>query len=91
MCFLQPKADHQGTENPFLDFRWIGFYIVEKVLLNNKYSVRKPGRNKTQVLLCMRLRLFTPRQPTSNVQNTSQEQKPNPEIIIKHDDLYARA
>ena len=41
-CFiLQPKADHQGSKIPFRDFRWIGPYIVEKVLPNNNYIVRK--------------------------------------------------
>ena len=36
----------------------------------------------------MRLRLFTPRQPIPDVQTTSQEWKPHPEVIIKHDDQY---
>ena len=53
--------------------------------------VRKLGTNKTQVPLCMRLRLFTPRQPIPDVQRTTQELKPDPEVIIKHDNLYARA
>ena len=39
----------------------------------------------------MRLRLITPRQPIPDVQTTRQEWKPDPEVIIKHDDLYARA
>ena len=39
----------------------------------------------------MRLRLFTPRQPIPDVQTTSHEWKPDTEVIIKHDDLYARA
>ena len=47
---LQPKADHQGSKIPFTEFRWMGPYIVEKVLPNNKYLVRKIGTDKTQVL-----------------------------------------
>ena len=39
----------------------------------------------------MRLRLFTPRQPIPGVQKISQEWKTDPEVIIKHDGLYARA
>ena len=39
----------------------------------------------------MRLRVLTPRQPIPDVQATSHEWKPDPEVIIKHDDLYARA
>ena len=39
----------------------------------------------------MRLRPFTPRQPIPHVQTTAQEWKLDPEVIIRHDDLYARA
>ena len=87
---LEPKADHQGRKSPFTEFRWIGPNIVEKALPNNNYLVPKLGSNKTQVLRRMRLRLSTPRQPIPDVQTTSHEWKPDPEVIIKHDDLYAR-
>ena len=39
----------------------------------------------------MKLRQFTPHQPTPDIQITPREWKPDPEVIIKHDDLYARA
>ena len=39
----------------------------------------------------MRLRLFTPKQPIPDVKTTSNEWKPDSEVIIEHDDLYARA
>ena len=39
----------------------------------------------------MRLRLLTPGQPIRDVQTTSLEWKLGPEVIIEHDDLYARA
>ena len=39
VCILQPKADHQRSKIPFTDFRWIGPYIIEKVLPNNNYLV----------------------------------------------------
>ena len=38
-----------------------------------------------------RLRQFTPRQPIPVLQIRPREWKPDPEVIIKHDDLYARA
>ena len=38
---LQPKADHQGSKNPFTDFCWIGLYIFEKVLPNINYWYAK--------------------------------------------------
>ena len=88
---LQPKADHQGSKIPFADFRWIGPYIIEKVLPNNNYVVRKIGTNKTQNLHRMGLRQFTPGQLIPDTPVTPREWQPDPEVIIGHDDLYARA
>ena len=39
----------------------------------------------------MRLRQFTAHQPISDTQITPRDCKPDPEVIIKHDGLYARA
>ena len=88
---LQPKADHQGSKIPFTEFRWIGPYIIEKILPNNNYLVRKIGTNKTEVLHRMRMRQFTPRQPPAEIQVKPQEHKSDPEVSLNHDDLYARA
>ena len=71
--FLQQKADHQGSKIPVTEFQWIGPYIIEKVLPNNNYLVRKIGTNKTQVLNCMRMRQFTPRQPPDDIPIMPQE------------------
>ena len=84
---LQPKADHQWSKIPFIDFRWISPYVVEKALPKNNYLVRKLGTNKNQVLRRMRLRLFTPIQPIPDVQITSQGWKPDPGVTIKNEDL----
>ena len=88
---LQPKADHQGSKIPFTDFRWIGPYIIEKVLPNKNYLVGKIGTNKTQILHRMRLRQFRPRQLLPDIPVTQREWQPDPEVVITHDDLYARA
>ena len=88
---LQSKLDHQGSKLPFTDFRWNGPYNIEKVLPNNNYLVRKTGTNKTQVLQPRRLRQITPLQHIPETQITPREMKPDPEVIIKHDGLYARA
>ena len=88
---LQPKADHQGSKIPLTEFRWMGPYIVEKVLPNNNYLVRKIGTDKTQVLHWMRMRQFTPRQPPVDIRVKPHEYKSDPEVSINHDDLYARA
>ena len=39
----------------------------------------------------MRLRQFTPRQQLPDIPITPREWQPDPEILIKHGDLYARA
>ena len=88
---LQPKADHQRSKIPFTEFRWMGPYIVEKVLPNNKSLVLKMGTDKTQVLHRMRMRQFTPRQPPADIRVNAHEYKPDPEVSINDDDLYARA
>ena len=88
---LQPKADHQGSKIPFTDFGWIGPYIIEKVLPNNYYLVRKIGTDKAQTLHRLRLRQFTRREPIPDTPITPCEWRPDPEVVITHDDIYARA
>ena len=87
---LQPRADHQGSKIPFTDFRWIGPYIIEKVLPDNNYLVRKIGAKKTQIPNRLRLRQFTRRKPIPDIPITPREWRPDPEVVITHDDLYAR-
>ena len=67
---LQSKVDHQGSTFPFTEFRWIGPYIYEKVLIYNNYLVRKNGTNKTQVLHRMQMHQFTPRQTPPDIRIT---------------------
>ena len=88
---LQSKADHQMIKIPFTEFRWIRLYLVEKVLTNNNYLVRKIGTNKTQVLHRLRMRQFTPRQPPADIRITPQKRRRDPDVSLKHDYLYARA
>ena len=59
-CFiLKPLADHPGSKIPFREFRWIGPYVIEKVLPNANYIVRKLNSNKTQILHQISLRKYT--------------------------------
>ena len=88
---LQLKTDYQGSKFPFTEVRWLGPYIIEKVLPNSNYLVRKIGTNKKHVLHRMRMHQFTPCQSPLDIRITSQEWKPDPEVSRKHDDLYARA
>ena len=57
---LQPKADHQGSKIPFRNFRRIGLYIIEKLLPNKNFLVRKICALKMQVLHRLRLTIHTP-------------------------------
>ena len=52
---------------------------------------RKIGTKNTQIFHRMRLRQFTPREPISDIPITPREWQPDPEVVKKHDDLYARA
>ena len=88
---LQPKADHQGSKIPFTEFRWIGPYILEKLLPNNNYLVRKIGSDKTQVLHRIKMRQLRPRQPPADITVNPQKYKSDPEVSLNHDDLFARA
>ena len=45
---LQPRTDQRASTIPFCHFRWIGPYLVEKVLPNKIYIVQKLNTNKTQ-------------------------------------------
>ena len=90
-CFvLQPKADHQGSKIPFRDYRWVGPFVVQKVLPNENYIVRRINTNKTQILHRIRFKKFVPNQP---LEDNFREQRlqPNEEIVIPQDDLYVIA
>ena len=87
-CFiLQPTADHQGSKIPFREYRWIGPYVVEKVLPNDNYIVRILNLNKTKILHRILLRKYEPNivlqeiRPKGNLQ-------PDNEIVIPQDDFY---
>ena len=87
-CFiLQPIADHQGSKIPFREYMWIGPYVVEKVLPNGNYIVRKLKSNKTQILHRIRLRKYEPNTVLQDVRPEGNLQ-PDDEIIIPQDDLY---
>ena len=87
-CFvLQPKADNQGSKIPFRGYRWVGPFIVQKVLPNENYIVRRINTNKTQILHRIRLKKFVPNQPLED-NFREQQLQPDEEIVIPQDDLY---
>ena len=87
-CFiLQPIADHQGSKIPFREFRWTGPYIIEQVLPNENYIVRKLNSNNTQILHRIRLRKYEPNVPLRDERPEGNLQ-PDEDIVIPQDDLY---
>ena len=87
-CFiLQPIADHQGSKIPFREYRWTGPYIVEKVLPNDNYIVRKLNSNKTQILHRIRLRKYEPNTDLRDIRPEGNLQQDD-EIVTPQDDLY---
>ena len=90
-CFiLQPKVDHQGSKIPFRDFRWIGPYLVEEILLNNNYIDRKLNSNETQILHRIRLRKNNAEKPPEDDYQETQWQIDD-NIVLPQDDLYTLA
>ena len=89
-CFVsQPKAGHQGSRIPFRDYRWVGPFLVQKVLPNENYVIRRLNTKKTQILHLHRIRLkkFVPNKPLEG--NFREERlQPGEETVIPQDDLY---
>ena len=84
---LQPNADSQASKIPFREYRWIGSSVALTVLSNDNYIVRRLNSNKTQILLCIRLKNFVPNAPLEN-NNDGEKLQPDNEIVIPQDDLY---
>ena len=87
-CFvLQPKADSQASKIPFREYRWIGPFVIQKVLSNDNYIVRRLNTNKTQILHRIRLKKFVPNAPLEDKYD-GEKLQPDNEIVIPQDDLY---
>ena len=87
-CFvLQPKADSQASKIPFKEYRWIGPFVIQKVLSNDNYIVRRLNTNKTQILHRIRLKKFVPNAPLEDKYD-GEKLQPDYEIVIPQDDLY---
>ena len=66
------------------EFRWIGPYVIEKVLPNENYIVRKLN---SQILHPIRLPKYTPNTKITDVRPEGNLQADD-EIVIPQDDLY---
>ena len=90
-CFiLQPEADNPGSKLPCRDSIWIRAYLMEKVLPNKNYIVRKLNNNKTQILHGFRLRTYNPGRPSEDNYQEAQW-KVDDNIVFLQDDLYTLA
>ena len=88
-CFLlQPKADKQASKIPFKEYRWTGPFVVQTVLSNDNYIVRRLNTNKTQRLHRIRLKKFVPNAPLEDKYD-GEKLQPDNEIVIPQDDLYS--
>ena len=88
-CFiLQPKGDSQASKIPFREYRWIGPFVVQTVLSNDNYIVRRLNTNKTQILHRIRLKKFVPNAPLED-KYEGEKLQPDNEIVIPQDDLYS--
>ena len=59
-CFiLHSKTDSQGSKNLFWYYRWIGLFVIQKILSNEYFIVRRVNTNKTQILHRIRLKKCT--------------------------------
>ena len=87
-CFVQqPIADSQASKIPFREYMWIGPFVVQRVLSNDNYIVRRLNTNKTQILHRIRLKKFVPNTPLEDKYSGGKLQ-PDEERVIPQDDLY---
>ena len=83
---LQPKADHHGSKIRFRDYRGVGPFILQRVLPNENYIVRRLNTNKTQILHRILLIKFVPNPPLEDNFRENRLQ-PDEEIFIPQDDF----
>ena len=80
------------AKNHFSAFCWVGFYFIEKKLTQEHLLDTKncTGQNKRPYLRST-TNVYAWRTPLPDVRTTSQEWRPDPKIVKRHDDLFARA
>ena len=74
----------------FRDLRWIGPYVIEKVLPNKNCAVRRINTNNTQNLHQVRLRKYNRYQPLDDPYQNEQTQRDSI-IVLPQDHLYTIA
>ena len=90
LLILQPKADSQGSKIPLRDYKWIGFFVIQNVLPNDKYIVRSLNNNKTKSSKSSQQissKKFVANAPLED-EYRGEKQQPDDEIVKLQDDLY---
>ena len=85
------KMDHQGSKVPFLDFRWIGTFVIEKVLPNNNCVVRQINTNETQFLPRYSLRICNSDETLDDSTHHNKKLEREENIVVPQDHLYTIA
>ena len=72
------------------DFRWVGRYVVERVLPNDNYVARRINTNKIQTLHRIREPKYNSDQPFDDSYHIEKLQR-DKKIVVPQDDLFTIA
>ena len=87
LYILQPKLDNHGSKIAIRYIRWIGPYVIEKVIPNNNYVVRRINTNKPHILHRISSRECNCDRPLDDSSKNEKLQR-DKEITNPPDDLY---
>ncbi len=72
-CFLlHPKLTKQNDTLAIEEFRWVGLFIVVKVLTHSNYLIRRVNTTLTQVVHTIRSRKYFPATKPVDISVTSE-------------------
>ena len=86
---LQQKADHHAYNTSLAFFRWVGHLNVANSLPKNNHLTWRVQTQEKEVVHRKGPWLFMPQERSLDEQSESQDWKPDPDVIVEHDDLYS--
>ena len=90
-CYiLQPITDHQVSEKPPREFKWITPSVVEKAVTFEIYIVRETNTDRIHILLQSTFRNFNTNTPLED-SYTKKNFRPDDDIIVPQDVFYSIA
>ena len=81
------KSGSPRIKDPVQRLSWVGPFIIQEVLPNENYIVRRLNTNKTQILHWNRPKKFVPNQLLED-SFLDERLQPDEEIVIPQDDIY---